>query len=167
VWCTLSSSSRCACADRADGTLPTHDSASIYMIVLSPPHAHIHLQLHAVFQTTTLLSHCEDRIGTGPPRARTEVVYVDLNFQYGLHTHERWADDLHPHSVHAVAILRRGTDSEPSTNPRSAFTGKQTPENDPPSQSSLQPQLTCQFPLITCQVSHYRGTSPIRKRPTP
>ena len=23
---------------------------------------------------------CEDRIGTGPPRARTEVIYVDLGY---------------------------------------------------------------------------------------
>ena len=24
--------------------------------------------------------HCEDRVGTGPPQARTEVIYVDLGF---------------------------------------------------------------------------------------
>ena len=27
------------------------------------------------------ICHCEDRIGTGPPRARTEVIYVDLGYR--------------------------------------------------------------------------------------
>ena len=26
------------------------------------------------------MASCEDRIGTGPPRARTEVIYVDLGY---------------------------------------------------------------------------------------
>ena len=29
---------------------------------------------------------CEDRLGTGPPRARTEVIYVDLGVQGGEKT---------------------------------------------------------------------------------
>jgi len=27
---------------------------------------------------TPYTQYCEDRVGTGPPRARTEVIYVDL-----------------------------------------------------------------------------------------
>ena len=42
------------------------------------------MRLNILSQETRLNSHtphrphCEDRIGTGPPRARTEDIYVDL-----------------------------------------------------------------------------------------
>jgi hypothetical protein len=42
------------------------------------------------------LLHCEDRIGTGLPRARTEVIYVDLGY---------WAisGSIHP-EMHAIPV---------------------------------------------------------------
>jgi len=34
---------------------------------------------------------CEDRIGTGPPRARTEVIYVDLGY-WAISGFHEWSD---------------------------------------------------------------------------
>ena len=43
---------------------------------------------------------CEDRIGTGPPRARTEVIHVDLKYwaisQLGLYPLQRESGELKP-----------------------------------------------------------------------
>ena len=41
------------------------------------------LALVYVLALAHLRSSCEDRIGAGPPRARTEVIYVDLGY-FGL-----------------------------------------------------------------------------------
>jgi len=58
------------------------------------------LYMTALRARAVLTIPCEDRIGTGPPRARTQVIYVDLGYSSGCEecedrAHVRRARDLH------------------------------------------------------------------------
>ena len=78
---------------------------SSMLLSLSPRHTFLARSARAVQIQTVCNSlatglQCEDRIGTGPPRAKIEVIYVDLGYWASVQKQAsvRDAEEDHPRS---------------------------------------------------------------------
>ena len=57
------------------------------------------LLLHSCFKSeVTAVAQCEDRVGTGPPRARTQVNNVDLGYRAISGSRRAYPDTVLTHS---------------------------------------------------------------------